>query len=199
MDDAELLRRLLSGDQQAFADIVRRHHATLVRVARVYVGSYSTAEDVAQETWMAVVRGIERFEQRSSFKTWLLRICVNRARSIGSREHRSVPVDPTESTTAVDGSRFGENGMWTTPPRSFTDLVDGRVANELVIATIRRTISELPEPARAVVTLRDVEGLSTAEVADLLGLSEANVRVVLHRGRAKVRAALDEIDEGGNQ
>ena len=168
-------------------------------MARTYVANDATAEDVAQETWMAVVRGIERFEGRSTFKTWLFRICVNRARSAGVREHRSVPVDLTPAGPTVDTSRFNGAGMWADPPVPFTELVEGRIDDKPTVAAIRRTIDGLPEATRAVVTFRDVEGLSTVEVADLLGITEANVRVIVHRGRAKVRAALEDMMRGGRQ
>ncbi|MGP8058187.1 MAG: RNA polymerase sigma factor [Acidimicrobiales bacterium] len=199
MSDNALLERVLNGDETAFVEIVRRYNSTLVRVARTYVANDATAEDVAQETWMAVVRGIERFEGRSTFKTWLFRICVNRARSAGVREHRSVPVDLTPAGPTVDTSRFNGAGMWADPPVPFTELVEGRIDDKPTVAAIRRTIDGLPEATRAVVTLRDVEGLSTVEVADLLGITEANVRVIVHRGRAKVRAALEDMMRGGRQ
>ena len=136
---------------------------------------------------MAVVRGIERFEGRSTFKTWLFRICVNRARSAGVREHRSVPVDLTPAGPTVDTSRFNGAGMWADPPVPFTELVEGRIDDKPTVAAIRRTIDGLPETTRAVVTLRDVEGLSTVEVADLLGITEANVRV--HRAPRQSQGA----------
>lgn len=199
MSDNALLERVLNGDETAFVEIVRRYNSTLVRVACTYVANDATAEDVAQETWMAVVRGIERFEGRSTFKTWLFRICVNRARSAGVREHRSVPVDLTPAGPTVDTSRFNGAGMWADPPVPFTELVEGRIDDKPTVAAIRRTIDGLPEATRAVVTLRDVEGLSTVEVADLLGITEANVRVIVHRGRAKVRAALEDMMRGGRQ
>ena len=199
VDDDALLERMLSGDESSFVEIVRRYHTTLVRVARGYVANDATAEDVAKETWVAVMRGVERFEKRSSFKTWLFRICVNRARSIGVREHRSFPADLTEAGSTVEASRFNNAGMWSDPPVPFTELVEEDLANEFVVTAIHRTIGDLPETTRSVVTLRDVEGLSTSEVAELLGLSEANVRVIVHRGRAKVRAALEDMSRGGRQ
>lgn len=192
MDDDALLERVLAGDEECFARLVRRYHPLLVRVARAYVPTDSSAEDAAQETWMAVVRGLERFERRSAFKTWLLRICINRARSIGDRERRTLPVDPGTGGPTVPAARFNSAGMWLDPPAPFTEIVDGRLSAQAMEA-VRRAVEQLPATARAVVTLRDVEGLSTVEVATLLGLSEGNVRVVLHRGRAAVRSALEEL------
>ena len=196
MDDAELLHNLLGGDESSFTELVRRYHPTLVKVARYYVASAASAEDVAQDTWIAVLKGIEKFEGRSSFKTWLLRICVNRARTSGVKEHRSVPVDPNESGPSVSAHRFDEGGMWSEPPVPFTDAIDNRLDNAGLLGAVRDAIDSLGEPQQAVVTLRDVEGLSTQEVATLLGLSEANVRVILHRGRARVREIVEEVVKG---
>ena len=199
MDDAELLQRLLGGDEGAFNELVHRYQSTLVKVARYYVANLQSAEDVAQETWIAVVRGIERFEGRSSFKTWLLRICVNRARTSGVKEHRQVPLDMNESSPTVSPLRFNNGGMWSDPPAPFTDSVDRRIDNEALVASVRSAISSLDEPQRAVVTLRDVEGLSSEEVADLLGLNVGNVRVILHRGRARVRGIVESTMNGTKQ
>jgi len=196
VDDPGLLERILRGDEKAFAELVTRYHPTLVRVAGYYVGDPATAEDVAQDTWVAVIRGVDRFEGRSSFKTWLLAILVNRARTKGAGDRRIVPVDLTDQPT-VSASRFNEAGMWSEPPVAFTDLVDGRLDDEVVATVVRRAIAELPEPQQTVVTLRDVEGLSTAEVARLLELTEANVRVIVHRGRARLRAELEQVVKGG--
>ena len=197
MDDAELLRRLLGGDEKAFTELVVRYNVTLIRVALYYVNNQASAEDVAQDTWIAVLRGVDRFEGRSSFKTWLFRILVNRARSTGTKEHRSIPVNPIGSDASVAANRFDDGGAWRVPPAPFTDAIDNAVANEKIVRSVREAIVRLPEPQRAVVTLRDVEGLSTMEVAELLELSEANVRVILHRGRARVRNDVETRMQGG--
>jgi RNA polymerase sigma-70 factor (ECF subfamily) len=199
VDDAELLRRLLGGDEKAFTELVVRYNATLIRVALYYVNNQASAEDVAQETWIAVLRGVERFEGRSSFKTWLFRILVNRARSTGVKEHRSIPFDPTGSESSVAANRFDDGGTWRVPPEPFTDAIDDALANEKIVRSVREAIVRLPEPQQAVVTLRDVEGLSTMEVAELLELSEANVRVILHRGRARVRNDVETRMQGGGE
>ena len=196
MDDAELLRNLLGGDESSFTELVRRYHPTLLKVARYYVASAATAEDVAQDTWIAVLKGIEKFEGRSSFKTWLLRICVNRARTSGVKEHRSIPVDPNESGPSVAAHRFDAGGFWSDPPVPFTDAIDSRLDSATLLGAVRDAIDALGEPQQSVVTLRDVEGLSTQEVAALLELSEANVRVILHRGRARVREIVEEVVKG---
>ena len=188
MHDEELLARFLGGDQSAFRAIVQRYHALVVRVARHYVNSDASAQDVAQDTWIAVLRGAERFEGRSTFKTWLLRITVNLAKKTGTREHRVVNVDPVNP---VSRTRFDSVGMWNEAPQPFTELVEGRLARADVVDAVHRAIRELPELQQAVVTLRDVEGLSTSDVAELLELSDANVRVLLHRGRARIREVLE--------
>lgn len=199
MDDTELLARLLDGDEKAFVEIVMRYNESLTRVARYYVGSEASAEDVVQETWIAVLRGIDRFEGRSSFKTWLFRILVNRARTLGVKEHRIVPVDPLTSDRSVSPSRFDQGGHWSEPPVPFTDAIDDGIVNEPIVRLVHEAIARLPEAARAVVTLRDVQGLSTTEVAKLLGLSEANVRVILHRSRARIRSEVEaKMQVGGS-
>jgi RNA polymerase sigma-70 factor (ECF subfamily) len=190
VEDLELLAQMLGGDEKAFTELVARYNSTLIRVARYYVGSDASAEDVAQETWIAVIRGVSSFEGRSTFKTWLFHILVNRARSVGSREHRMIAVDPNESS-GLAPSRFDQGGMWREPPVPFTDVIENGMVNQRIVQLVREAISLLPEPQQAVVTLRDVEGLSTKEVADLLELSEANARVILHRGRTRVRADVE--------
>jgi RNA polymerase sigma-70 factor (ECF subfamily) len=191
MDDSALLARLLEGDEKAFVEIVHRYHESLVRVARYYVNSDASAEDVVQDTWIAVLRGVERFEGRSSFKTWLFRILVNRARTTGVKEHRIVPTDPLAPGPSVNAARFDQGGAWLEPPVPFTESVEDALVNAPIIKLVHESIARLPETPRAVVTLRDVEGLSTMEVAELLGLSEANVRVILHRSRARIRSEVE--------
>ena len=194
MDDEALLERILAGDRDAFAELVQRYQTSLVRVARYYVKTEASAEDVAQDTWIAVMKGLERFEGRSSFKTWLFRIAANRARKTGTREYRVINLDPTDP---VASARFNDQGMWIEPPAPFTELIDTRLANTEVLEACKQAIRNLPEPQQSVVTLRDVEGLSTSEVSHLLELSEANTRVLLHRGRAKIREALEGTLKGG--
>jgi RNA polymerase sigma-70 factor (ECF subfamily) len=197
VDDAELLHRLLGGDEKAFTELVVRYNPTLIRIALYYVNNQASAEDVAQDTWIAVLRGVDRFEGRSSFKTWLFRILVNRARSTGVREHRSISIDPLGNDASVDANRFDGGGAWRVALEPFTDAIDRSVANEKIVRFVHEAITRLSEPQRAVVTLRDVEGLSTMEVAELLELSVANVRVILHRGRARVRSDVETKMQGG--
>jgi len=169
--------------------LVGRYQGSLLRVARTFVPSDAVAEEVVQDTWMGVVRGIDRFEGRSSFKTWLFRILVNRARTSGVREHRSVPLDPAEP--AVSPARFAGNGSWTEPVTPWEADIDDRLVADSWGPALRAAIDELPDRQRDVVLLRDVEGLSGADVCEVLGLSEGNQRVLLHRGRSRLRTVLE--------
>ena len=197
LSDEELIDRVQAGDHSAFADLVVRYHTRLVRLAQSFVARRDLAEDIAQETWIAVVRGVERFERRSSLRTWLFTICVNQARSTRKRESRAVPVDASLPT--VDPDRFGRDGAWTLPPTPWTDLVDDRLQAAALAPMAQRAIENLPDPQRQVVTLRDAEGLSSREVCDVLSISEANQRVLLHRGRARVRSYLEREMKGGDR
>jgi RNA polymerase sigma-70 factor (ECF subfamily) len=195
--DEELVERLRAGDEEAFAELVRRYQRLMQRVARGYVRTDAVAEEVVQESWLAVLRGIERFEGRSSFKTWLLRIVANRAMTQGVKEARTVPFasleDEDEDAPSVSPERFhppGEPGAgaWSSPPEPWPE--DALLADE-TRAVIERAIEELPPNQRAVVWMRDVEGWTSEEVREALGISAVNQRVLLHRGRQHVRAALE--------
>jgi RNA polymerase sigma-70 factor, ECF subfamily len=186
--EQELVERLRAGDEDAFAELVRRYHRLMMRVARGYVRSDAVAEEVVQESWLAVLRGIERFEGRSSFKTWLLRIVANRAMTSGARESRSVPVEPSVSADHFVPEGEPGAGAWASPPEPWPE---DRLLAEETRAVIERAIAELPPTQAAVVTMRDVEGLSSEEVQEALDITAGNQRVLLHRGRQKVRAALE--------
>jgi RNA polymerase sigma-70 factor (ECF subfamily) len=188
-EDEELVVRLRAGDEQAFVALVSRHHAAMVRVASSFVSSAAVAEEVVQDTWLGVLRGIDGFAGRSSFRTWLLRILVNRARSTGVREHRSVPVG--DAGPAVDRSRFDASGAWMSPPQHWVEDSEDRLLAEGLADQIHVALGELPARQREVVVLRDVDGLSGPEVCDVLEISEANQRVLLHRGRSHLRQALE--------
>jgi RNA polymerase sigma-70 factor (ECF subfamily) len=148
------------------------------------------AEEVAQEAWLALLRGLDGFEGRSSLRTWLYRIVVNQAISAGVRERVHLPVDDGELED--DNGRFSQDGWWVTPPTPWADEVVDRIAAGDVAARIRALIAELPPAQRQVVTLRDVEGLKSAEVCAILGITDGNQRVLLHRARARIRARLEE-------
>jgi RNA polymerase sigma-70 factor, ECF subfamily len=185
--DQQLLGRLRAGDPDAFAALVRRYQRLMLRVARGYVRTDAVAEEVVQEAWLAVVRGLERFEGRSSFKTWLLRIVTNRAMTQGAREARSIPIEPSVSADHFVPEGEPGAGAWSTPPEPWPE--DQLLADE-TRAVIERAIEELPAMQRAVVSMRDIEGMSSEEVQEALEITAANQRVLLHRGRQKVREAL---------
>jgi RNA polymerase sigma-70 factor, ECF subfamily len=199
-----LVAALRAGDERAFAMLVRRHHASLKRVARAYVSTDAVAEEVVQETWLAAIGAIERFEQRATVKTWLFHILTNKAKTRGARERRTVPfasLAGAEDGPAVPPERFQHEGdawpgHWATPPRPWEDP-ERRLESLEAREHLRAAIAALPETQQAVLTLRDVEGLDAEEVCDLLDLSAGNQRVILHRARAKVRDALEQLFEGG--
>jgi RNA polymerase sigma-70 factor (ECF subfamily) len=187
--DDELLARLRAGDEGAFGTLVCRYNGSLLRLARAYVPNDDVAEEAVQDTWMGVLRGAERFEGRSSFKTWLFSILVNRARSAGVRERRHVPIEDVEP--AVAPSRFNEHGAWAQPLESWVTDADDRVVAASWAKRLGDALADLPQRQRDVVTLRDVEGLASEDVCEVLGISDGNQRVLLHRGRSRLRAALE--------
>jgi RNA polymerase sigma-70 factor, ECF subfamily len=187
--DAELVSRLRAGDERAFAELAGKYQHTLLSMARGYVPSNAVAQEVVQDAWLGVLRGIDRFERRSSFRTWLFRILVDRAISAGAKERRSVPVDGMKPV--VDASWFDAGGTWQVPPVPWADRVDDKVIAAKMAARILTAIDELPLHQREVVSLRDVQGLSSDEVCAILDISQANQRVLLHRGRSKVRQVIE--------
>lgn len=186
-DEAELVERVRAGDEDAFAAVVRQYHARLLRLAESVVGSRAVADEVVQDTWLAVVRGIERFEGRSSFKTWLFHILLNRARSAAGKERRDQPL-PAEDHEA---GRFNFVGGWKVPPAPWADEVDDRITAEQLAGRLREMLADLPEAQRQVLILRDIEGIAAGEVATLVGVSDGNQRVLLHRARSRLRARLE--------
>ena len=192
-EDLQLLIRLRSGDEDAFVTLVNRNHDAMLRLARTFVHSHAVAEEVVQETWVGVLRGIDRFEGRSSLRTWLLAILVNRARSTGTREARSVAASDSEGfVAAVDASRFDSGGAWSSPPEQWVDDLEERIGAEALRGQIVAALTDMPDRQRAVVMLRDVDGLRGDEVCQVLDLSPANERVLLHRGRSRLRQALED-------
>jgi RNA polymerase sigma-70 factor, ECF subfamily len=196
-DDTVLLSRLRAGDERAFEMLVAKHNGALRRVARTFVRTDSAVDDVVQETWLGVVRGLDAFEERSSLRTWIFRILINQARTRGVRDARTLPFSALEqdNAPAVEPAAFGADGRWSSaPPR-----LDGDPESGLLSAELRRHILEavdtLSPDQRAVITLRDLVGLPAAEVCDLLDVSEGNQRVLLHRARSRVRTALTPLVE----
>ena len=206
-DDDVLVDALLQGDGDAFAWLLDTYDAPLRRLARMYVATDAVAEDVVGDTWVAVIRGLERFERRSSLKTWLFRILMNVARTRGVREHRSVPFSSAAGALdegagpAVDPSRFlpvdhpQHPGGWAAPPVPWDEKPESTLLAKETLAGIGAAIAELPPAQREVITLRDVEGWSAAEVCNALEISETNQRVLLHRARSKVRQACENLLE----
>jgi RNA polymerase sigma-70 factor (ECF subfamily) len=200
-DDAALLAALRAGDERAFEQLVDRYHAMLVRVARQYVPTDEIAQDVAQEAWLGLLRGLDSFEGRSSLRTYLFRIVMNLARTRGVREARSAPFSSLarddESGPVVDPERFARApaagaGHWLSTIRPWSLSAEQIALDAELAEKVAEAIARLPETQRRVVTLRDVEGFDAAEVGELLGLSDGNQRVILHRARTKLREALAE-------
>jgi RNA polymerase sigma-70 factor (ECF subfamily) len=186
--DDELLTRLRSGDEEAFVMLVARYQQPLLRLAQSMLSNPAVAEEAVQDTWMGVVRGIERFEGRAAFKTWLFRILAHRARSAGHREHHQTPA---ESLHTVDPARFASQGQWADPPARWTDDSDDRLDAATWAPILKSALEDLPPRQRQVVILRDVEGLAGDEVCAVLDLSSGNQRLLLHRGRARLRQVLE--------
>jgi RNA polymerase sigma-70 factor, ECF subfamily len=201
-EERELVAALRRGDREAFAEIVNAWSPALLRLARLHVPSHAVAEEVVQETWLAVVRGLKRFEERASLRTWVTSILLNQARTHGHRERRTLPFaalrrrdEEGRDEPAVDPDRFqrpGDErpGWWANPPARWGDP-EAWIDDEHTRALLLGTIASLPPRQREVVTLRDVLGWSEAEVCTVLGVTAGNERVLLHRARSKVRAALE--------
>jgi RNA polymerase sigma-70 factor (ECF subfamily) len=200
VDDAAVIAALRARDEDVFAALMREYNAMLLRVAQIYVTSRAVAEEVVQETWIGVLNGIDRFEGRSSLKTWIFRILTNIAKTRGQREGRTVPFSALERPeavpeAAVDPDRFLPAdherwpGHWASKPQPWPE--ERLLAGE-TLGIVERAIDELPPAQRAVISLRDVRGWSAEETCNALGVSETNQRVLLHRARSKVRQALED-------
>ncbi len=193
--EADLVRRLLARDESAFLELVDRYHAGLLRLVQSFVRTPAVAEEVVQETWRAFIESLDTFEQRAAVKTFLYRIAANQARTRAVRESRTSPMsdlerDGEDSSPLAD--RFGTAGNWLTPPSAWAaETADAILERKQALEVLARAMEQLPERQRAVVQLRDVEGLPAEEVCELLGVSEVHQRVLLHRARTKLRAALE--------
>jgi RNA polymerase sigma-70 factor (ECF subfamily) len=202
--DAELVDALRGGDEQAFLQLVGRYQASMMRLSRTLVRSEAIAEEVVQDAWLGILQGLDRFEGRSSLKTWIFRIVSNIAISKAERERRSVPFSSLVTSVAptVDPARFRTppdpyTGNWLFAPRDWSALPEERLLSRETLSRVASAIEALPPNQRAVVTLHDIEGLTSAEVCGVLSISETNQRVLLHRARARVRAALERYLEAG--
>jgi RNA polymerase sigma-70 factor (ECF subfamily) len=199
-DETALIAALREGDELVFARLVDEHTPSLLRVARGYVPSREIAEEVIQETWIALVKGIDKFEGRSSLRTWLFTVMINIAKTRGIRERRDTDAAIAAYTGGtVDPARFRDTGdewpgHWkdNESPTAFPDTPEGSVLGRELLAIARTELDKLPERQRVVVTMRDMLGFDSHEVCELLDISVANQRVLLHRGRAVVRQALED-------
>jgi len=198
--DAALVDALRSGDERAFARLVDSHHSSLLRVARLYVRDRAVAEEVVQETWLAVLEGIDRFEARSSLKTWIYRILTNRAKTRAQREHRQLPFSALvdDGEPEVDDARFRPIDdpkfpqQWAAPPRAWPHE---RILARETVEQIREAVAQLPEAQQVIVGLRDIDGWSSDEVCEALEITAGNQRVLLHRARSRLRNALEDYFE----
>jgi RNA polymerase sigma-70 factor, ECF subfamily len=197
--EAALIARLRAGDERAFDDVVTRFYPSMLAVARGYVRSRAVAEEVVQEAWLGVLNGLDRFEGRSSLRTWVLRIVANTAQTRGVREARVVPESSLGSEgdePAVERERFrGATdpfpGHWWSYPTDWRTVPESKLLSQETLDVVKTAIDELPEPQRTVITMRDVAGCDSDEVCATLEISEGNQRVLLHRARARVRTALE--------
>ena len=201
-EDGALVERLRNRDEASFRELVRRYHGSLVRLAQSFVHDRAVAEEVAQETWVGVLRGIEQFAGRSSLKTWIFQILINRAKSRGVRDARSVPFsalgdrDSEAGDPTVNPSRFFPSedpecpDGWVSKPQQWDMTPEQLLLSQECRSYIEQAIASLPELQKEVITLRDVQGWSSEEVGNILGVSESNVRVLLHRARSRVRQAM---------
>ncbi len=206
--DLAIVERLRAGDETAFMMLVERHQAAMLRIARMYVSSRAVAEEVVQEAWLGIVKGLDRFEGRSSLRTWMYRIVANIAKTRGRAEGRSIPFSSLagddEAEAGVDPSWFQDAsgrypGEWATPPVSWSAVPEDRLLGMETLGRIGRAIDSLPPMQAEVIRLRDVLGWSSEEVRNALDLSETNQRVLLHRARSRVRRELHDYLTSGTE
>ena len=203
--EQNLIKQLRRGDEQSFELLVTQYHPSLVRLANIYVNDPSLAEEVAQETWIAVLKGLDRFEGRSSLKTWIFTILTNRAKTRAQREKRTIAFSTLEDPdylepgeASVDPERFRPPdspewaGHWLFKPTSWEISPESSLLSREFRTLVEKAIAALPPGPRAVITMRDIDGWTSDEVCNILGISETNQRVLLHRARSKVRRALEQ-------
>src|SRR5258708_5070736 len=209
VDDENLVLALRNGDELAFVTLIERYHPALVKMAMIFVGDESVAEEVAQETWIAVLQGLDNFEKRSSLKTWIFSILTNRAKTRGRREGRTIPfsmlwspdddlAEPSVAVVRFEAPGHPSAGHWldTAKPSDWDSVPEDRLLSKETGEVIQRAISSLPLSQQEVITLRDIAGWNSEEVCNILNISDTNQRVLLHRARSKVRRALEQyLDE----
>ncbi len=195
-NDHELVSRLRLGDEAAFGELIDRHHSSMLRLARMFLGSEASAEETVQETWLAAIDAIDRFEGRSSLKTWLFSILTNQAKKRAKKDKRtrawsSLFDDEMDEELSTESDRFDGAGHWTRPPIPWKINPEERAMKQKLLEVVQMAIEQLPASQQSVVWLRDVEGLSSEEVCRVLELTPGNQRVLLHRGRAKIRDTVE--------
>jgi RNA polymerase sigma-70 factor (ECF subfamily) len=206
-EDLQLVERLRVGDEDAFMMLVEQHQAMMLRIARMYVSSQAVAEEVVQDAWLGILQGLDKFEGRSSLRTWMYRILANIAKTRGVREGRSQPFsaiasDEESASTPESWFRGADDrwaGGWTTFPNDWRGIPEDRLLAGETIHVVGVAIDALPPLQAEVIRLRDVLGWTSEEVRNVLDLSETNQRVLLHRARSRVRRAVDEYLEKGQQ
>ena len=205
-EDVALLGRLRLGDEMAFDELVTRHHGALIRMAMGYVADREVAEEVVQDTWIAVIEGFARFEGRSSLRTWIFGIMIHKAKDRGVREKRHTTFSSFESIDddcdeTIDPSRFHQSGEWAGhwafPPQPWDDQTPEKLlASQQAVDVMNRVIMALPRTLQDVLILRDVEGVDSKEICEILKITETNLYVRLHRARERVRQAVEIYVEG---
>lgn len=197
MTDQEIVKALLEGDEKVFEALIEQHYAAMLRVALMYLPERSMAEEAVQETWIHVLKGLPQFEGRSSLKTWIFSILINRAKTYARREGRHLLLEALDETyePAVAPERFSDHD-WAESPHNWDEFPEDRLISQETFKIIEDTLYRLPHNQREVMVLRDLQQWTSAEVCDTLGISEANQRVLLHRARSKVRQALEAYLKG---
>lgn len=206
-DEAALIAAIARRDEDAFVQLVSRYQGPLLRLAGVYARSHAVAEEIVQDTWVAVLEGIARFERRSSFKTWLFRILINRARTRATREGRMIPFSAHEDLSGTAAPSVAPDRFlgadhpewpyhWSVPPKAWAGSAEAQLLGKETLEIISRAIAALPAAQREVIGLRDVQGWTSEEVCNVLGIAETNQRVLLHRARSRVRAELERHFDG---
>jgi RNA polymerase sigma-70 factor (ECF subfamily) len=194
--DAALLVRLRAGDEGAFRELVEKYHGSMVRLARAFVASEAVAEEVVQESWMGIIKGLPKFEGRAKLKSWMLRIVTNQAKRKGVKEKRSLPFSSVggddEDGSALNPDRFSAEGHWIDPPSALrTRTPEGAALDKEVRRVVEEAIEKLPDREKIVITMRDIELLDSDDVCEALEITKVHQRVLLHRGRTRIRAALE--------
>jgi RNA polymerase sigma-70 factor (ECF subfamily) len=198
-DEQQLIERLKARDESAFVELVERYYGYLLPLADFYVSDKAVAEEVVQEAWLAVLKGIDRFEGRASFKTWISQIVMNLARTRGVRERRMVSFSEftDDENPAVDPSQFqiataDYPDHWSVAPRPWNASPESQLLTSETMAVLYDAVDLLPEAQRLVLTLRDINGYTPEEVCNILSITETNQRVLLHRARSNVRGIVDD-------